>query len=64
MATGWKFRFSDERVSYLKELLTFAVATHAEAASSGTNNGFARMAHRFSGEIARDLLEEITNATG
>jgi len=64
MATGWKFRFSDERVAYLKALLTFAANTHSEAANSGTNNAFARMSNQFSGEIARGLLDEITSITG
>lgn len=63
MAAGWKFQFSDERVAYLKALLSYAANAHSDIEKSGTNSGFTRMAHQFSGEIARELLDEINSVT-
>jgi len=64
MAAGWKFQFSDERVAYLKALLLYAANSHFEIAKSGTNSGFTRMSHQFSGDIAQALLDEINGVTG
>ena len=63
MAAGWKFQFSEERVAYLKALLQYAANSHSDIAKSGSNSGFSRISHQFSGEIAQALLDEINAVT-